>query len=637
MGIFSGKKLEGTDDALDKMVQADFSDINVQGKNEPLYHKYQACFENLKSGISEIGLVSEQFDGMTEGITDSSTRVRNAVKFLADSSTQQAQDIARCKDVAEQLTGRISVMDDETKEMLGQVQMMEAQSNKGKENVENLSNTQESLRKVLQTISDGIYEVLDKNEKIVSITDMLNKIAKQTNLLSLNASIEAARVGAAGKGFEYVAFEVRKLSEECHVASENISISIKDITDSLSKLKDIMDQSQEAFDAQKQAVEEVVDSFEKINGSVNAFANVHNSFSAEFDSVNRDKDNLIQIMENISEVVSQSSASAENVAELASKTADTVEVMDNVSVCLKKEITKMEQAAEQIKTREVGKKRKKVAMVWDLDDPFWYPAAREAHRNAKLYNFDITIDAPKSRGEEGTLEMVRVLEKVRDGQYDGICISPITDPRVESLLQQIAQKGTKVIFILSKMDSVPHEALIGTNSYNCGRSTGEVVTRLMGGAGEVAIIKWRDNLIETVEDRYRGAVDVMGKSGIVIHDIIGPGEPTAEEAEECIDKVLREHPGISMFCATNVGWGLAFSRYLQKTNKNIKLVTVDYTDDVAELMKKNVVKAAIAQKPESWGAITLKNMKDVFDGKTIERILDTGTYEVNPANMKIYS
>lgn len=638
MGVFTGNKADKKkDNALSRMYLADFEAPEIQGENKELYRQYQSYFEELKSGIGEIELVAEQFDGMTEGITDSSDHVKHAVQFLADSSVQQAKDIVLGKNVAAQLTDRISVMDVETKEMLEQVHSMELQSNKGRENIGNLSTAQESLRQVLQTISDGIYEVLDKNQKIVSITDMLYGIAKQTNLLSLNASIEAARAGEAGKGFAYVAYEVRKLSEECHAASENISTSIKDIVEALSKLKEVMDHSQEAFDAQKLAVEEVVDSFERINGSVNAFVEVQNSFSQEFNSVNRDKEKLLDIMESISNVVSQASASAENVAELASKQADTAKVMDEVSSCLKKEIARMEQTTERIKTRDTGKKRRKVAMVWDLDDPFWYPAAKEAYRNAKLFNFDITVDAPKSRGEEGTLEMVRILEKVRDGHYDGICISPITDPRVERLLQDIARNGTKIIFILSAMEKVPYESLIGTNSYNCGRNTGEAVKRLMGGKGEIAIIKWKDNLIETVEERYQGAVDVLKMTNIVVHDIIGPGEPSEQEAEQCIDAVLREHPGIRMFCATNVGWGLAFSRYLKKRHSDIGLVTVDFTDDVADLMKEHYVDAAIAQKPESWGAITLKKLKDVFDGKEIERVLDTGTYEVNPGNMNIYA
>ena len=75
-------------------------------------------------------------------------------------------------------------------------------------------------------------------------------------------------------------------------------------------------------------------------------------------------------------------------------------------------------------------------MVWDLDDPFWYPATKEAYRTAKILNYDIVVFAPRGRGEEGTLEMIQFLEQISKEGYDGICISPIADSRVEQLLKK---------------------------------------------------------------------------------------------------------------------------------------------------------------------------------------------------------
>ena len=140
MGFLDGTKSgKQKDEALSKMYLSDFEKADVQGKNGELYQKYQNYFEELKGGIDSIELVAEQFDGMTEGITDSSNHVKRAVQFLADGSAKQAEDIERCKNVADQLTGRISIMDSETGKMLEQVHTMEQQSSKGRENVENLS------------------------------------------------------------------------------------------------------------------------------------------------------------------------------------------------------------------------------------------------------------------------------------------------------------------------------------------------------------------------------------------------------------------------------------------------------------------------------------------------------------------
>lgn len=98
--------------------------------------------------------------------------------------------------------------------MQTQVQQMQQQSDLGRQRVEHLGKTQEKLKGSMDTITEEIRTLLDKNAKIESVTSVLYSIAKQTNLLSLNASIEAARAGEAGRGFAHVAYEVRKLSEE---------------------------------------------------------------------------------------------------------------------------------------------------------------------------------------------------------------------------------------------------------------------------------------------------------------------------------------------------------------------------------------------------------------------------------------
>ena len=64
---------------------------------------------------------------------------------------------------------------------------------------------------------------------------------------------------------------------------------------------------------------------------------------------------------------------------------------------------------------------------------------------------------------------------------------------------------------------------------------------------------------------------------------------------------------------------------------------VDFTEDVSALMAEGIVDAAIAQKPELWGSMTLDKMEDVFAGRKIEKVIDTGTYEVNASNRNIYA
>lgn len=597
---------------------------------------YKEQLQSLKQTVNNLGLVSEQFEGAAEGMTESSDKVGHGVQVLAEGASRQERDVLQCRKIAEEFTAKITDMDQETATMQTQVQQMQQQSDLGRQRVEHLGKTQEKLKGSMDTITEEIRTLLDKNAKIESVTSVLYSIAKQTNLLSLNASIEAARAGEAGRGFAHVAYEVRKLSEECHKASQSINASIQEIVGSLSKLKEIMEESDAAFEAQKTAVGDTISSFENINHSVKELAEAQFFFTERMDEVNGKKEELLEVMESIATISSQASASSENVAGITAEQKQNASLMGHVSERLNSELNQLNEILANIPVDYAPVQRRKIAMVWDLDDPFWYPATKQAYRTAKILNFDITVFAPKGRGEAGTLEMVHFLKKVLEERYDGICISPIADLRVEKLLQKMAEKGVEVIFILSAFDSVPYRTLIGTDSYQCGRSTGEAVREALGADGAVGIIKWKDNLIETVEDRYHGVVDVLKENRIPYYDMTGPGEPTAEEATKLTDRLLTEHPDISVLCATNVGWGLAFARYLKSKGKKVKLVTVDFTDEVGEFMKAGYVDAAIAQRPESWGSMTLEKIEAVFEGQSIPKTIDTGTYPVTPANIRIY-
>lgn len=637
MHLFRNHNKSGQQTALDSMKQWDFREPAVAGKDDDIYIDYHDYFTELKTGIYGIQSVSEQLEGIIDGMTESSSNVTNAIKYIADGSVKQSQDVNKCIDVADTLVTRIASMDEKSRSIIKQAYEMGQQSETGQQTVFNLSENQESLKNVIVKITSEIYELLEKNEKIVEITTVLYDIAKQTNLLSLNASIEAARAGEAGKGFAYVADEVRKLSEESHRASENINNSIKDIASSLLELKTIADNSSKAFDSQKQAVDEVVSAFEKINGSVENFITTQQAFSDDFATISSDKDTLMEAINSIAAIIEQSSATAENVATLAINQASTTELMTNMANRLHHQVAEMDKKSNKIKTLDLEIKKKKVAMVWDLDDPFWSPATKESHRTSKILDFDVTVFAPKSRGEAGTQEMLNFLETVRDGDYDGICISPISDSRITNVMRQIADKGIKVIFILSILEGVKYESLIGTNSFNCGRHSGNVIRQLLADSGEIAVVRWSEGIIETIEDRTNGAYETMKGSNIKTYEFYGPGEPTEAEAEKCISDVLKAHPGIDVLYATNVGWGIACARYIKKHRPSVKLVTVDFTDTIADYMKAGCVSAAIAQRPETWGALTLERMQDVFEGKTIPKVIDTGTYEVNPANMMIYT
>jgi len=75
---------------------------------------------------------------------------------------------------------------------------------------------------------------------------------------------------------------------------------------------------------------------------------------------------------------------------------------------------------------------------------------------------------------------------------------------------------------------------------------------------------------------------------------------------------------------------------MNKHHPGIKVVTVDFTKDIADHMRKGNIHTAIAQRPFLWGSMTLELLVDVFAGKPVNKYTDTGTYEVNMNNIQIF-
>ena len=94
---------------------------------------YKEQLQSLKQTVNNLGLVSEQFEGATEGLTESSDKVGHGVQVLAEGASRQERDVLQCRKIAEEFTAKITDMDQETATMQTQVQQMQQQSDLGRQ------------------------------------------------------------------------------------------------------------------------------------------------------------------------------------------------------------------------------------------------------------------------------------------------------------------------------------------------------------------------------------------------------------------------------------------------------------------------------------------------------------------------
>ncbi|MDR0657213.1 MAG: methyl-accepting chemotaxis protein [Treponema sp.] len=149
-------------------------------------------------------------------------------------------------------------------EMLANIQSVTQTLIKNAANVKELIEASEVGRTGLQEVAADIQEIARESEGLLEINAVMENIASQTNLLSMNAAIEAAHAGEAGKGFAVVADEIRKLAENSGEQSKTISTVLKKIKDSLDKITKSTDSVLNKFEAIDNGVKTVSDQEENI-------------------------------------------------------------------------------------------------------------------------------------------------------------------------------------------------------------------------------------------------------------------------------------------------------------------------------------------------------------------------------------
>ena len=155
-------------------------------------------------------------------------------------------------------------------------------------NVRVLKNAAELGRSGLQEVAEDIQKIAIESEGLLDINSVMEDIASQTNLLSMNAAIEAAHAGEAGRGFAVVAGEIRKLAENSSKQSKTIGTVLKKIKNAIDKIKN--------------STGDVLNKFESIDTGVNTVVQQENSIRSSIEEQQSGSRQLLQGIGNVNEI-----------------------------------------------------------------------------------------------------------------------------------------------------------------------------------------------------------------------------------------------------------------------------------------------------------------------------------------------
>jgi twitching motility protein PilJ len=275
--------------------------------------------ENFTGAIADsINFAIDQMRGLVSNINRVSVRVARAAeetqqtaRSLANASENQAREITAASTAINEMAVSIDHVSSNAAESAAVAERAVAIANKGADVVQATIGGMDTIRGQIQETSKRIKRLGESSQEIGDIVSLINDIADQTNILSLNAAIQASMAGDAGRGFAVVADEVQRLAERSSAATKQIAALVKTIqTD-----------TNEAVISMEQTTTEVVSGAKRAQDAGVALE--------EIESVST---SLAELIQNISNAARQQAASAGHVSntmgviqEITSQTANGTE------------------------------------------------------------------------------------------------------------------------------------------------------------------------------------------------------------------------------------------------------------------------------------------------------------------------